>query len=741
MSTLHTLGAALGAALLASGCGPSPAEPVVPATTTIAPVATATSTEATCVDGKPGACGAGQACVAGTCRASRSISANGADACVVSSGKVVCWGDNSKNLVAAGPKGPRATPVVVPGIDDATMVRVGPDFGCAVTSAGKVACFGEGGARELPVLTDVTDIAIEDDVLLAVRKNGEVTGVNLGSHGKEMRPVEVPKITDAASISASRNHACVVQAHGDVTCWGDPSSTGSGNDVSNLGWEAREELAKQPVHPKGLKDVVQLSVGESHTCAVLATRKLMCWGSNWSGELGDGTSDERLAPVAVQLIDNAVEVAAGHHHTCVRQASGKVVCWGDGRSGQLGAGVESVKGMVEARDVTDATALALGEELSCAARASGGVSCWGSASRGRLGNGVVSDNPVPQPVKGVAGATLLALGDGMSCALDGQKQLACWGSPGYLPDDQRDKRSFTPTPLAGLGEVVSAWGKGSGFCTINKANEITCGYASALRKGPNTKRMDLKGVKLVQSSGSSGFGVLASGQVFLWSNPDELQKITLNGLSDAVSVATTGNVICAARRSGKVGCVAYSYRTFDKKEPIKPTGVVEVPGVKDAVQVASDGGDVCILHKTGEVGCFSAYRVPSPVDPKAKAKEKDKKDKEKPRPIEVTPVKGLSDVTFVAAGGGSYCAVKKDATLSCWGSNRHGQLGIGDYSNAWDAVPVPGLANVATVAIGGGQTCAANKNGEVLCWGDNAVDQAGQPAPSFARSPVPVTLP
>lgn len=328
----------------------------------------------------------------------------------------------------------------------------------------------------------------------------------------------------------------------------------------------------------------------------------------------------------------------------------------------------------------------------------------------------------------------------MSCALDGQKQLQCWGAPGFLSDEEREKRAFTPTPLPGLGEVVSATSRSSGLCVTNKANEVTCGYGSSFRKGSKTKHMDLKGVKYIQSTGSSGVGVLTSGQVFLWNNPDEIQKINLTGLSDAVNVATTANVVCATRKSGKVGCVAFSYRSFDKKDPIKPTGVVEVPDVKDAVQVVSDGGEVCILHKTGEVGCFMSYRVPSPVDPKDKNKDKNK-TKEKPKPIEVRPVKGLTDATFLASGGGAYCAIKKDATLMCWGTNSHGQLGTGDYAHGWDAAPVPGLANVATVALGGGQACAANKTGEVLCWGDNSVDQAGQPPPPFARQPVPVLLP
>jgi alpha-tubulin suppressor-like RCC1 family protein len=667
--------------------------------------------------------------------------------CAVTSGKVACWGDNSNGVVDAGLKGPRSTPVVVPEIADATQVRVGQYFGCALTAAGKISCFREGSTRELSLLSDVAEIAIQDEVVLALRKNGEVTGVKLGRRGKDMEPVELPKIADGGAITASGEHACVVHKNGDVTCWGDPSRTGSGKDVSDLSWEAREAMSKEAIHPAGLKEVKQMSAGDAHTCAVLKSRKVMCWGTNYSGQLGDGSTDERRAPVAVQLLDDAVEVAVGSRHTCARRASGKVVCWGDGRAGQLGAGAASVKGMVEVKDLADAAALATAEDVSCAARAAGGVLCWGSASRGRLGNGTISDYPTPQPVKGLSGVRQLAIGDRLSCALDPQKQLQCWGAPSSWSSEDQEKRSFTPSPVSWLGEVVSVTAKDSGFCAIDKANTANCFHGWSFLK-PEQKPIEIKGLKsIVSTTGSGGAGLLSSGQVFLWNNSEALRKLDLNGLSDAVSVALASSVVCAARKSGKVGCVAYHYRTFDKKDPVKPTGAVEVPDLKDAVQIVNDGhGEMCVLRKTGEVSCFSTYRVPSAVDPKAErekaAKEKGKpKEKEKPRPIEVKPIQGLTDVTALAAGGGVFCGVKKDATLVCWGNNQHGELGRGDYSYSEGPAPVPGLTDVAVVALGGGQACAAKQNGEVLCWGDSSADQAGQPSPPFARTPVAVLLP
>jgi alpha-tubulin suppressor-like RCC1 family protein len=291
--------------------------------------------------------------------------------------------------------------------------------------------------------------------------------------------------------------------------------------------------------------------------------------------------------------------------------------------------------------------------------------------------------------------------------------------------------------------VTSVTGKDGGLCAVDGGGATYCGYTSSFLKAGKVKPLDLKGLKAIQSTGSAGFGLLSSGQVFLWNDPEHLQKINVNGLADGVSVASTGLAVCAVRRSGKVGCAGYSYKTFAKQDPLKPTNAVDVPDLKDAVHIAGDAGTMCVIKKTGAVSCFSTYRVPSPVDPKKekeKAKEK-AKEKEKPRPIETKALEGLDDVTALAAGGGQFCAVKKDATLWCWGSNRNGELGRGDYVSSEKPAPVPGLTDVAEVALAGGHVCALKKGGEVLCWGKSSSDEAGQPAPAYARSPVPVALP
>ena len=177
---------------------------------------------------------------------------------------------------------------------------------------------------------------MQDTSVIILNKSGKVSAVDVGDTGKDLRPVEIPSVKDATQVVAGPYHACALQKSGEVTCWGDPAYTGLGKDTSNMDWSVREELGKKATRVKDLKDAVQISVSETHACAVRKSKQIVCWGSNWSGELGDGTQEHRFAPVAVQLLDDAVEVTAGHHHTCARRSSGKVICWGEGRAGQRG---------------------------------------------------------------------------------------------------------------------------------------------------------------------------------------------------------------------------------------------------------------------------------------------------------------------------------------------------------------------------------------------------------------------
>src|SRR2546423_9352186 len=83
----------------------------------------------------------------------------------------------------------------------------------------------------------------------------------------------------------------------------------------------------------------RLAAGLRHACAIRDDGTVACWGLNYEGQLGDGTSVDRTSPVPVVNLGQAISIAAGEFHTCaILGASGTVRCWGDNSVGQLGNG-------------------------------------------------------------------------------------------------------------------------------------------------------------------------------------------------------------------------------------------------------------------------------------------------------------------------------------------------------------------------------------------------------------------
>ena len=83
-----------------------------------------------------------------------------------------------------------------------------------------------------------------------------------------------------------------------------------------------------PVAVSGLSNAVAIAAGSYHTCVLLGDGTARCWGVNADGQLGDGTTDQRLAPVAVSGLSNAVAIAGGQFHTCALLSDGTARCWG-----------------------------------------------------------------------------------------------------------------------------------------------------------------------------------------------------------------------------------------------------------------------------------------------------------------------------------------------------------------------------------------------------------------------------
>jgi alpha-tubulin suppressor-like RCC1 family protein len=209
-------------------------------------------------------------------------------------------------------------------------------------------------------------------------------------------------------IALGEDHTCALLQTGEVRCWGRGihGQLGYGN-TQNLG-DNDLPSSKGVVAVGG--DVVQISAGDNHTCALLVNGFVRCWGLGSSGQLGYGNfnpiGDNELptAPAAgdVSTGGKVLQVAAGGNHTCVLLATGDVKCWGYGANGQLGNGSSSNVHTPPASPVSlggsSAMQIAAGTNHTCALLDSGNAWCWGLGTDGRLGYGnttAIGDNELP----------------------------------------------------------------------------------------------------------------------------------------------------------------------------------------------------------------------------------------------------------------------------------------------------------------------------------------------------------
>lgn len=254
--------------------------------------------------------------------------------------------------------------------------------------------------------------------------------------------------TRVVHLALGYRHSCAVLSSGSVRCWGDGSygTLGYGN-TQNIGDDENPASAGD-VNVGGA--VSALGAGLYHTCAVLGTGHLRCWGFGTPGQLGYGNTgdigdDETPASAGnVDVGGPIVEVAAGSEHTCGVLASGTVRCWGVCENGMLGNRCTQTIGDNETPASADpvdvggpVVQIGVGASHVCALLVNGRVRCWGSGSRGQLGYGntaTVGDDETPASVGDVdigGRAVQLAVGVYHNCALLGSGAVRCWGAAFY----------------------------------------------------------------------------------------------------------------------------------------------------------------------------------------------------------------------------------------------------------------------------------------------------------------------
>ncbi|MBK7863848.1 MAG: hypothetical protein IPJ65_35625 [Archangiaceae bacterium] len=365
-------------------------------------------------------------CGSGCCSA-RLVSAGRVYGCALTTtGAVKCWGNNNEGQLGDGTLTRRLTPVDAASGLASTGRRVcaGSNHTCALTTANTLKCWGWNSSGQL----------------------GDGTTVN------RALPVDVLGLGSGASaVAIGEYHSCAVTGAGGLKCWGSNFSgtLGDGTTVAS----------STPVDVAGLTaGVAGVAVGRDFSCALTTAGAVQCWGGNHSGQLGDGTTIDRLTPVpVVGLTGGVTAITAGDAHVCALTTAGGLKCWGSLSEGQLGDG--TVPGLTFHRatpgDVTGLTSgvasVSAGGSHSCAVTTTGALRCWGSNRNGEIGDGTMARRLTPVTVTGLgSGVATVSAGADHTCALTAAGLLKCWGGNafGQLGDGTMTNR-YTPIDVSG----------------------------------------------------------------------------------------------------------------------------------------------------------------------------------------------------------------------------------------------------------------------------------------------------
>ena len=237
------------------------------------------------------------------------------------------------------------------------------------------------------------------------------------------------------SVTVGIRHTCAIADDGPAFCWGS-------NEVGQLGLGAGNSVRDEPTFVIEIPTWQRgIHTKSSTTCFLGGDEERDCWGENWSGQFGDGSTGGG-SPTPVHFDTPLVrELTAGGAHFCGLEASGALLCWGYNERGQIGIGAESAN-VPEPRRLTafdDTRVVDAGGLHTCAIRQNDTLWCWGYNDSGQIGVGDLVNRTTPtrtgcqsgQPAEACINNWLsVSLGTFHSCAIRKGGELWCWGGNG-----------------------------------------------------------------------------------------------------------------------------------------------------------------------------------------------------------------------------------------------------------------------------------------------------------------------
>lgn len=251
---------------------------------------------------------------------------------------------------------------------------------------------------------------------------------------------------EVVSVSLGNGHSGAITRDGSLYMWGENYSGQVGNGTTE----------KQTVPVKILNNVASVSLGDNYSGAITQDGSLYMWGQNKYGQVGNGTWKDQTRPVKV--LDNVVSVSLedfdnfGYAHSGAITKDGSLYMWGCNRSDEVGNGISSVGEIRPVKVLDNVASVSLGEYHSGAITKDGSLYMWGYNFDGEVGNGTTIAWEIP--VKVLDNVTSFSLGDHHSGAITRDGSLYMWGA-NHAGQVGNGTKTYQTTPVKVLDNVAT----------------------------------------------------------------------------------------------------------------------------------------------------------------------------------------------------------------------------------------------------------------------------------------------